>query len=81
MADDENFKGNNYGILFSHGISDNKESSRKKVGRRSYCKAKKVAISAPMMGNRDDGEENNESAPMMGNHDDGEENNEVLSNM
>ncbi|GJW47992.1 RNA-directed DNA polymerase, eukaryota [Tanacetum coccineum] len=60
MADDENFEGNNYGILFSHGISDNKESSRKKVGRISYCKAKKVAISAPIMGNSDDGEENKE---------------------
>ncbi|GKC84242.1 RNA-directed DNA polymerase, eukaryota [Tanacetum coccineum] len=60
MADDRDFEGNNYGILFYHVISDNMESSRKKVGRRSYCKAKKVAISAPIMGNSDDGEENKE---------------------
>ncbi|GJZ99012.1 hypothetical protein Tco_0671563 [Tanacetum coccineum] len=29
-ADDGDFEGNNYGILFSHGISDNKESSSKR---------------------------------------------------
>ncbi|GJR09593.1 transposon TX1, partial [Tanacetum coccineum] len=58
IADDGDFEGNNYGILFSYGINDNKESTKKMVGRRSYCKAKKVARSANTTGNADDGEEN-----------------------
>ncbi|GJT38939.1 reverse transcriptase domain, reverse transcriptase zinc-binding domain protein [Tanacetum coccineum] len=32
MADDGDFEGNNYGILFSHGISDNKEGNLEQVG-------------------------------------------------